>query len=251
MTARAAEEPGVDLRTELPADSHPGEAIGGRERTVVEIPTEHGLSRLTIDIAPEQRAVLWLGHGAGGGIEARDLAALASRLPHRGVTVARYEQPWRVAGKRIGSRPAALDAAWLQTSPVVSELADGMPLLCGGRSAGARVACRTATQTGAAGVVCLAFPLHPPGAPEKSRLSELLQPVVPVLVLQGGRDTFGSAELVAAESREAERIRVIEVPDGDHSFATRKSSGWNAERVEGLVTDSVLAFVEQVLAARD
>ncbi|MDI2099625.1 alpha/beta family hydrolase [Ruicaihuangia caeni] len=251
MTARAAEEPGIDLRAGRAAESHPRETIGGRERTVVEIPTEHGLSRLTIDSAPEQRAVLWLGHGAGGGIEARDLAALASRLPQRGVTVARYEQPWRVAGKRIASRPAALDAAWLQTLPVVSELADGMPLLCGGRSAGARVACRTAAQTGAAGVVCLAFPLHPPGAPEKSRLSELLEPEVPVLVLQGGRDTFGGAELVAAEVRGVEGIRVIEVPDGDHSFATRKSSGWSAERVEDLVTESVFAFAEGVLAARD
>ena len=114
---------------------------------------------------------LVLGHGAGGGIEARDLVALAKALPERGVTVVRVEQPWRVAGRKVAGPPATLDRAWLA---VLEALAVAGPLVVGGRSAGARVACRTAAQVGAAGCLALAFPLHPPGRPEKSRLDELL-----------------------------------------------------------------------------
>ena len=158
----------------------------------VATPTSVGLGRLVVDAAETPTAVLWLGHGAGGGIEARDLRRSPTGLPARGITVARYEQPWRVAGRRVAAPPATLDVAWRETAPVVAELAAGLPVVVGGRSAGARVACRTAQAVGAAAVVCLAFPLHPPGRPEKSRLAELLLPDVPVLVLQGGRDTFGT-----------------------------------------------------------
>ncbi|MGN7798334.1 alpha/beta hydrolase family protein [Leifsonia sp. 22587] len=212
----------------------------------LDVPTSVGPGRLTVSAAPEPTAVLWLGHGAGGGIDAPDLALLASRLPDRGITVIRYEQPWRVAGKRVAARPATLDVAWLETAPTVRELADGLPLVVGGRSAGARVACRTAASTGAAGVVCLAFPLHPPGRQDASRLDELREPDVPVLVLQGGRDPFGGAEQLVAELGTQTGVRVVEVPGADHGMKVAKASAFGPADVRDLVTASVEGFVREV-----
>ncbi|MBN9631080.1 MAG: hydrolase [Actinobacteria bacterium] len=218
----------------------------------VDVPTSAGPGRLVVAPAKRPRALLWLGHGAGGGIGAADLTALASALPALGVTVARYEQPWRVAGKRVASRPAALDVAWLETSPAVAELADGLPVIVGGRSAGARVACRTATETGAIAVVCLAFPLHPPGRPDVSRLAELLTPSVPVLVLQGDRDTFGSADLLRTEVEAApgdrSNVRIVPVPGADHGMKTLKASPLTARDVRDLIVSTTVAFVDEVLA---
>lgn len=214
---------------------------------LIDAPTSLGPGRLTVDAALDQRAVLWLGHGAGGGIDARDLAALAATLPGRGITVVRHEQPWRVAGRRVAPRPAALDIGWLETAPLVAELAAGRPLVVGGRSAGARVACRTADAVDAAAVVCLAFPLHPPGSPAKTRIAELLTPRVPVLVLQGDRDTFGSAEVVASETRDAGRVRVTAVPGADHGMAVLRSSPLGDAGVATLVTDAVAAFIRAVI----
>ncbi|NUU07353.1 alpha/beta family hydrolase [Leifsonia sp. C5G2] len=210
---------------------------------ILDVPTSVGPGRLTIAAAAHPTAVLWLGHGAGGGIEAVDLAVLADRLPPLGVTVVRYEQPWRVAGKRVAARPATLDIAWRETAPRILELAAGLPLFVGGRSAGARVACRTASEVGAAGVVCLAFPLHPPGSPEKSRLQELLEPEVPVLVLQGTRDPFGSAETVAVEASSHDGVRVVPVPEADHGMRVAKSSGVTAADVRDLIAATVAGFV--------
>jgi predicted alpha/beta-hydrolase family hydrolase len=169
---------------------------------------------------------LVLGHGAGGGVQARDLVAVASAVTDAGWRSVLVEQPWKVAGKRVAPPPPRLDAAWL---PIMERLREhgstGGALVVGGRSAGARVACRTAVATGAVGVVCLAFPLHPPGRPERSRLAELLGAGVPTLVVQGERDPFGGAEelsgeLVAAagsDTRPAD-IRVVGVA-GDHGLA--------------------------------
>jgi predicted alpha/beta-hydrolase family hydrolase len=216
----------------------------------LDVPTSVGIGRLTVAAAAHPVAVLWLGHGAGGGIDAVDLAVLASRLPDLGVTVVRYEQPWRVAGKRVAARPVVLDAAWSETAPAVRDLAGGLPLIVGGRSAGARVACRTAASTGAAAVVCLAFPLHPPGSPEKSRLEELLEPEVPVLVLQGGRDAFGTADTLAGEVRQAgsrDGIRIVEVPGADHGMKVLKDSPLGAAGVRDLVSATVAAFVRSVV----
>lgn len=136
---------------------------------------------------------LVLGHGAGGGVEARDLVAATTAARSAGLSVALMEQPYRVAGRRSPAPANQLDAAW---TAVVATLRDGALsgidlLVTGGRSAGARVACRTAAETGSAAVLCLAFPLHPPGRPEKSRLEELDAVDVPTLVVQGERDPFG------------------------------------------------------------
>jgi hypothetical protein len=216
----------------------------------VATPTSLGPGRLVVDAAENPKAVLWLGHGAGGGIGALDLTALAAGLPGLGISVARYEQPWRVAERRVAARPAALDVAWRETAPLVEELAGGLPVVVGGRSAGARVACRTAASVGAVAVVCLAFPLHPPGRPERSRLSELLTPEMPVLVLQGERDTFGGAVTLASELENAgdghRNIRLVAVPGADHSMRVLKSSPLGARGVTELVTSSVAGFIGDV-----
>ncbi|WP_164836216.1 alpha/beta hydrolase family protein [Actinacidiphila soli] len=184
------------------------------------------------------RAVLAVSHGAGGGIEARDLRALAAELPPLGIAVALVEQPWRVAGKRLAPAPKVLDAGWREVWPALAK--PGAPVVAGGRSAGARVACRTAEELGAHAVLALAFPLHPPGKPEKSRADELLAPVaagVPTLVVQGGRDPFGRpAEFPAGPE-------LLEVPYADHGFAVPKSADITQEQALTLLTDTVAGWL--------
>lgn len=173
-----------------------------------------------IDARPatgKRRPTLVLGHGAGGGIEVPDLVALADALPPLGISVVRVEQPWRVAGKRVAGPAATLDRAWVA---VLAALALPGPVIVGGRSAGARVACRTAREVSAIAVVALAFPLHPPGRPERSRLSELEECGVPTLVVQGERDPFGGPE---AFPRRRLSYVVHAVPGADHSFRVTKA----------------------------
>ncbi|MEV8537966.1 alpha/beta family hydrolase [Streptomyces sp. NPDC051572] len=179
------------------------------------IETDAGDARVTWHPAKKARLVLAVSHGAGGGIEARDLQVLAAVLPAHGVTVALVEQPWRVAGKKVAPAPKTLDIGWRGIWPAVAK--PGLPVISGGRSAGARVACRTATELGAAAVLALSFPLHPPGRPEKSRAGELLGAGVPTLVVQGGNDPFGKP----AEFPEGD-FGLVEVPYGDHGFAVPK-----------------------------
>ncbi|NUT30052.1 MAG: hydrolase, partial [Streptomyces sp.] len=131
------------------------------------IGTDAGDARITWHRARKPRLVLAVSHGAGGGIGARDLVALAKTLPAHGVSVALVEQPWRVAGKKVAPAPKTLDVGWRGLWPALA--APGLPVISGGRSAGARVACRTAVELGARAVLALSFPLHPPGKPEKSR----------------------------------------------------------------------------------
>jgi predicted alpha/beta-hydrolase family hydrolase len=162
---------------------------------VLEVETPHGRARVDLRPAAAPRGALVLGHGAGGGVNTPDLAAAASAAQGVNFSVALVEQPYRVAGRRTQAPARQLDASWLA---VVGQLRDGalrgVPIVVGGRSAGARVACRTAAEADAAAVLCLAFPLHPPGKaddPAKSRLGELEAVQVPVLVVQGERDPFG------------------------------------------------------------
>ena len=159
---------------------------------MLELDTPHGLARAQLDAVDRPLAALVLGHGAGGGIQAPDLVGAAQAARSAGVSVALVEQPYRVAGRRSPAPANQLDAAWIA---VVSQLRagplSGLPLLTGGRSAGARVACRTAAETESVGVLCLAFPVHPPGRPEKTRLAELDAVEVPTLVVQGESDPFG------------------------------------------------------------
>jgi predicted alpha/beta-hydrolase family hydrolase len=162
--------------------------------------------------AEEARAALVLGHGAGGGVGAPDLVAATAAALAAGVTVALVEQPYRVAGRRSPAPAGHLDEAWVAVAAQLraGELA-GLSLLAGGRSSGARVACRTAAETGAAGVVCLAFPLQPPGrASAPSRLPELDAVTVPTLIVQGERDPFGIPP--------ASTTRTVALVPGDHNL---------------------------------
>jgi predicted alpha/beta-hydrolase family hydrolase len=144
-------------------------------------------------VQPVDNAVgmLVLGHGAGGGVSAPDLMVVTRVALESQVSVALVEQPYLVAGRKSQAPAAQLDTAWIAAIDVLREQGDPRPLIVGGRSAGARVACRTAATAGAAAVLCLAFPVHPPGKPEKTRLDELDAVKVPVLVVQGERDPFG------------------------------------------------------------
>ena len=153
---------------------------------MIEIETPHGVARAHVERGTQGSLVL--GHGAGGGIDAPDLVAASRAARALDWTVVRVEQPYRVAGRRAPAPAAQLDAAWIA---VVEALGPPAPLVVGGRSSGARVACRTAAAVGADGVVCLAFPVHPPGKPERSRLDELDAVRAPLLVVQGERDPFG------------------------------------------------------------
>ncbi|WP_066955364.1 alpha/beta family hydrolase [Streptomyces lushanensis] len=215
--------------------SEPTETTGNApERESVGTPA--GDARITWYAAPRPRLVLALGHGAGGGIEARDLQALAAALPPLGVTVALVEQPWRVAGRRVAPAPRTLDTAWRALWPVLEK--PGLPVVAGGRSAGARVVCRTARELGAHSVLALSFPLHPPGRPEKSRAAELLGTGVPTLVVQGGNDTFGKhAEFPPGA------YAFLEVPGGDHGFAVPKRAPVSQEEALRVLTDGVAEWL--------
>ena len=182
---------------------------------ILDVETPHGPARAHLHPAEEPRGLLVLGHGAGGGVTAPDLVAVTRAAVPAGLSVALVEQPYRVAGRRSPAPARQLDVAW---TTVVERLrtggAAGLPLVVGGRSSGARVACRTAEAVGAAGVLCLAFPLRPPRragrAPAASRLPELDSVPVPALVVQGERDPFGIPPAGALR-------RVVRVA-GDHSL---------------------------------
>ncbi|RCK71015.1 hydrolase [Desertihabitans brevis] len=193
----------------------------------VPVDTPQGPGRWLVDAPERPDAVLVLGHGAGGGLESRDLTTLARRLPAEGVAVARFAQPWLVAGRKVAVRPPQLDEAWLAAVPALRRRWPEAPLVTGGRSAGARVACRTATEVGAGAVLCLAFPLHLPGR-TTSRLEELLAPAVPRVVLQGARDPFGGTDelrtALAGAGPDAD-VTVLDVPDAGHDLRPAQRAG--------------------------
>jgi hypothetical protein len=180
---------------------------------VSKIATPHGAARAHVSPARDPRAALVLGHGAGGGVESPDLVTTRDAALECGLTVVLVEQPYRVAGRRSPAPAAQLDTAWLAVLEhlAASELS-GLRLIVGGRSLGARVACRTAAETGAVGVVCLAFPLVPPrrSKPAPSRLPELDAVRVPTLVVQGESDPFGVPP--------AARNRTVALVRGTHSL---------------------------------
>jgi predicted alpha/beta-hydrolase family hydrolase len=204
----------------------------------LEIETPFGTAKSHLNRADDPRAALVLGHGAGGGIEAKDLVAVARVADSERLSVALVEQPYRVAGRRSPAPAHQLDAAW---TAVIDHLfageLGGLALVAGGRSSGARVACRTAEATGAVGVLCLAFPLQPPrrsgSAAGPSRLPELDGVTVPVLVVQGTRDPFGMPPA-------SERRTVVQVA-GDHSLRTDLDAVSQAARdwLLGIVIDGL------------
>lgn len=188
--------------------SPPGPTTGSTTEQSVDTP--RGPARIDLDrpaVAP--RLLLVLGHGAGGGVGAPDLVAVRDAALAHGAMVARVTQPYRVAGRRTPAPAGHLDEAWTAVVTGLRAQWPDLPLVVGGRSSGARVACRTAVALGAAGIVALAFPSHPPGRPEKSREDEL-RTGVPTLVVNGDRDPFGIP--AAADGVE------IQVVPGDHGL---------------------------------
>ncbi|MEV4938110.1 alpha/beta hydrolase family protein [Streptomyces zaomyceticus] len=203
------------------------------------VSTDAGEARVTWYEGTRPRAVLALGHGAGGGVEARDLQALAGTLPARGVTVALVEQPWRVAGKKVAPAPKTLDTGWRGLWPALAR--PGLPVIAGGRSAGARVACRTGRELGALAVLALSFPLHPPGRPEKSRAGELLGTGLPTLVVQGGNDPFGRPEEYPEGS-----YGLVGIPHGDHGFALPKRAPLGQDEAMELLVEGVAEWISSL-----
>ncbi|MGP3918127.1 alpha/beta hydrolase family protein [Nonomuraea sp. 10N515B] len=177
----------------------------------MEVMTPRGPAMVEVDEVAEPRLLLVLTHGAAGGVDAPDLVAVRAAALGAGAVVARVTQAFRVAGARAPGSPARQDEAW---EIVLSELRarwPELPLVQGGRSNGARVACRTAQAVGAAAVVALAFPLHPPGRPERSRAEELRGAGVDVLVVNGDRDPFGIPDA-------ADAARLVVLPGEGHDL---------------------------------
>ena len=201
------------------------------------VDTPHGRANVHLYPAESADAFLALGHGAGGGVTARDLEAARDAALSVGLSVALVEQPYRVAGRRSPAPAKQLDAAWTAVLDHLraDELA-GLLLVAGGRSLGARVACRTVEATGAAAVLCLAFPLQPPRRTSQSRLDELDAVSVPTLVVQGERDPFGMPPPGASRT-------VAPVP-GDHSLRT------DLEAVADAVRQWLPTVVPQPAASR-
>ena len=209
----------------------------------VVVPTAYGDGRLTLHRARKRVATLLLSHGAGGGVEARDLVALATSLPRHGFSVALFERPWRVAGRRIATPPATLDAG---LTAAADHLRNPGVLVVGGRSAGARSAARCATALGAAGCLALAFPLHPPGHPEKTRILELRSTGVPTLVVQGERDAMGRPEAFPAD------VELCVVPGADHGFKVSARGPVSQVEAMGIVVESTLEWlVREVTGNQD
>ncbi|MGI8434648.1 MAG: alpha/beta hydrolase family protein [Nocardioidaceae bacterium] len=205
---------------------------------VREVATPQGPARIHTDRARRPAVTVVLGHGAGNGIESRDLVALAAALPRHGISVFRIEQPWRLAGRRVAPRPQQLDEA---TLACVNAIRVRTPMVLGGRSAGARVACRLARSVGAVGALALAFPLQPsrPGAP--SRLPELLSVGLPTLVVQGERDMFGPPGAFPPQ------MQLAAVTAADHGFAVPRGAEVTQTETLSFVAEAVVTWVNALV----
>jgi len=203
------------------------------------VATPRGDARLLVRRAKRPIAMLVLTHGAGGGVDAPDLVRLARTLPQQDISVTLVEMPWRVAGKKMAPAPAVIDACYIA---VLDNLRTRSPLVVGGRSAGARSACRIARAAGARGVLALSFPLHPPGRPEKSRLAELQQARVRTLVIQGENDPFGTPEEFPDD------IDLALVPAADHSMKVAKSAPLSQADALAVVLEATLEWVVREVA---
>lgn len=208
-----------------------------KKATVRSVDTPHGEGRLHTRRATSPMATLLLSHGAGGGIESRDLWALADALPAQGVTVVLFEQPWRVAGRKVATAPATLDTALIRAADVMRVRT---PLVVGGRSAGARSAARTAKTLGASGCLALSFPLHAPGRTEPTRLSELRATGLPTLLVQGERDPMGRPEEFPGD---LPGVDMVIVPGGDHGLKVPVRGAVSQAEAMGIVVESTLEWL--------
>lgn len=214
------------------------------------VETQHGVARATLSVTTEpERARVFLGHGAGGGVDTPDLLAIRDLLAAHHIATVRVEQPYRVAGGRMETRTAVLDTSF---ATVVDALRAGAPVFVGGRSTGARIGCRTAQALGAAGVVALAFPLRPKPARDgtvKSRWPELRDAGVPTLVVQGDRDPFGGAAVFPEEGPLPRALVITPVAAADHAFHVARRDG-GSRRAIAQVAEAVRGFVIRVIETR-
>lgn len=213
---------------------------------IAELETPVGIGRLHASVAADPVAILLLGHGAGGGVDTVDLATLAVALPPSGITVIRFEQPWRVAGRKVAGPPPTLDKAWRSALAEVLARYHALPLFVGGRSAGARVACRCFASP-AQGVVALSFPLHPPGRPERSRAAELVAVAEDTLVVQGSRDPFGTPADIAKAVSGTGLAGLVTLDGVGHSLVSRSAAA--RQRLEPILA-TVVTEVARFLLAR-
>jgi predicted alpha/beta-hydrolase family hydrolase len=203
------------------------------------VATPKGDARLLVRRAKRPIATLVLTHGAGGGIDAPDLVRLARTLPQQDISVTLVEMPWRVAGKKLAPAPPIIDECF---TAVLDNMRTRTSLVLGGRSAGARSACRIARRVGARGVLALSFPLHPPGRPDKSRLFELQGSRVRTLVVQGERDPFGTPEEFPGD------VDLAVVPAADHSMKVPKSAPLSQDDALAVVLEATLEWVVREVA---
>lgn len=218
------------------------------------VDTPRGPGRLTYSEASRPRGVLLLSHGAGKGIESADLQALAARLPAEGWTVALFEQPWRVAGRKIATSPPTLDEGLRTAATAVRTQCGGaqpeaLTLVVGGRSAGARSAARCALELGAVGCLALAFPLHAPHRPERTRTLELQQVGVPTLVVQGARDALGAPEEFADwfPGSLPQPSGLVVVPQADHAFGVSMRAGVPAVEIWDLIAAASASWLARLV----
>jgi hypothetical protein len=202
--------------------------------TTLVVPTPYGDGRVSTYRSRHPVATLLLSHGAGAGTETVDLQALAAHLPRHGMSVSLFEQPWRVAGRRVATPPASLDAG---LTAAANRLRTRTPLVVGGRSAGARSAARCARSLGAVGCLALSFPLHPPGKPERTRLDELRGAGVPTLVIQGERDPMGRPEEFPQD------LDLCTIPAADHSLKVPARGPLSQDEAMGIVVETTLEWL--------
>ncbi|HEY6934408.1 MAG TPA: alpha/beta family hydrolase [Marmoricola sp.] len=198
------------------------------------VPTPHGDARIVARRAKRPLATLILTHGAGGGIDAPDLVRLARTLPQQDISVTLVEMPWRVAGKKIAPAGPVLDQCY---RAALDTMRMRTPLIVGGRSAGARSAARIARSVGARGLLALAFPLHPPGRPERSRLAELEGARVRTLVVQGENDPFGRPEEFPGD------LELTAVPCADHAFRVGRSAPIGQAEALDVILEATLEWI--------
>ena len=201
------------------------------------VATPYGEGRLHVRRATRPIATLLLSHGAGRGVDAPDLLALAGALPQQGVSVMLFEQPWHVAGRKVATPPPTLDAGLVAAA---NALRGRTPLVVGGRSAGARSGARCAKGLGARGVLALSFPLHPPGHPEQTRVGELRGAGLPTLLVQGERDPMGRPEDFPAD---VPGLDMVIVPEADHGLKVPKRAVVSQEEALGIVVESTLEWL--------
>ncbi|MCW2948185.1 MAG: hydrolase of the alpha/beta-hydrolase fold-like protein [Actinoallomurus sp.] len=198
----------------------------------MEIATPVGPAEVTLDDTADPAFLLVMTHGSNGGVDAPDLLAVRDEALRLGGAVARVLQPFRVAGRRAPGPAARQDEAWLTVVSALRERFGGVPLIQCGRSNGARVACRTALEAGARGVIALAFPLHPPGRPERSRADELRGAGVEVVVVNGDRDPFGvpdPADATRVHVLPGERHDLCKAPSGVAAVVADWLRRWSRE----------------------